>query len=167
MHQTILQLKQCIFPRGITISTILLLPSVFISLGRNYLYQLNIGMNSPRQELLVSLSRTFEFSTQGKLMDAGTQPAHNKFRSGRSSHQVTLTPSTALNQPISRQFTEMQKSFIHQYDQTTAAHFMFLFSLVTRLATTNKSIRALISLICYDYVRQESTVTSLRTTPSA
>ena len=100
-------------------------------------------------------------------MHAGTQPAHNKLRSGRSAHQATLTPSTALNQPISRQFTEMQKSFIHQYDQTTAAHFMFLFSLVTRLATTNKSIRALISLICYDYVRQESTVTSLRTTPSA
>ena len=73
-------------------------------------------------------------------MHARTQPARNKLRSGRSAHQVTLTPSTALNQPISRQFTEMRKSFIHHYDQTTAALFMFLFSHVTRLATTNKQI---------------------------
>ena len=73
-------------------------------------------------------------------MHSGTQPAHSKLRSGRPAQQVTLTPSTALNQPISRQFMEMQKSFIHQFDQTTAALFMYLFSDVTRLATSNEQI---------------------------
>ena len=79
-------------------------------------------------------------------MHAGAQPAHNKLRCGRSAHQVTLTPTPAF-EPISRQFTETHKSFIQQYDQTAAA---LNVSFLVRQQVTNKSIRALISLICYN-----------------
>ena len=101
-------------------------------------------------------------------MHARTQPARNKLRSGRSAHQVTLTPSTALNKPISRQFTEM-RVFLFINMIRLQQHLFLFFSHMSRVwqQVTNKSIRALISLICYDYVRQESTVVSLLTTPSA
>ena len=100
-------------------------------------------------------------------MHAGTQPAHNKLRSGRSAHQVTLTPRTASDltnkSPVHGNAKVIYSSIWSDYSGTQC--FISHMSLV-RQQVTNKSIRALISLTCYDYVLQESTVAPLPTTPS-
>ena len=131
------------------------LPPVFC-FRRNYLYQLNIGMNfPPRHELLVAWSRTFEFSTLGKLMHAGGQPAHNSEAHDLLTKQHWLQVRH-LNQPRSREFTEMQSHLFINIIRLQQQHFIWFIydvSLVWQ-QLTNKSIRALISLISHDYVRQ-------------
>ena len=66
---------------------------------------------------------------------------------------ITCTPSTALNQPIGRQFTEMQKSFIRQYDQTTAAlnvSFLTCHSFGNRRGkSTNAQLRELVTKLVW------------------